>query len=152
MSASRPLAASLMTMTVVIMSRQRLVRRWPGEARRAVEVVRVDTVVFDTLGFAPHRCTAFTASLRSLSANPFLSIVCSVGPGRNLTRCGGDCEAMHLPWPVGVNSLKWAIAESRGPQADNRQPSAGRPGREPTARMCAGYRNWEMESREDDET
>jgi hypothetical protein len=158
-----------MTLTVLIMSRHTPISRWlaqaiaslghvpppawrASEALHVTQVVRVGIAIADIFGLAGRGCTAFAASLRSLSANRSLSFISIVGPASNSMQCeGSNCAATQPLWLVALDSLNWAIEESLCFRAGNLRLSAERPRRQPTVRMCGGHWIRDMESHEDDE-
>ncbi len=102
---------------VRILGHVRVVTSGESEALRAVQMLRVDLAIIDCFALADGNCSGLIASLKSLSAERSLPIISIVGPtwrffqGKN--GVNPPCEAIHLPWPIAMESLKRAVAESQ---------------------------------------
>lgn len=101
---------------VRILGHVRVVTSGESEALRAVQMLQVDLAIIDCFGLAEDEHAALIASLESLSVEQSLPVICIVGPawrffqGKN--GVNPPCEAIHLSWPVALESLKRAVAES----------------------------------------
>ncbi len=87
-----------------------------SEALRAVQMLQVDLAIIDCFGLAEDDHAALIATLVSLSADQSLPVICIVGPGWRFSQgkngVNPPCEAIHLPWPIALESLKRAVAEA----------------------------------------
>ncbi len=101
---------------VRILGHLRVVTSGESEALRAVQMLQVDLAIIDCFGLAEDEHAALIASLESLSAEQSLPVICIVGPAWRLFQgkegVNPPCEAIHLPWPIALESLKRAVADS----------------------------------------
>ncbi len=134
------MAGLLGCLSVLIVSRHKPVRGWlsdvvrilghvrvvtsgESEALRAVQMLRVDLAIIDCFGLLEDEHAALIASLESLSAEQPLPVISIVGPSWRLYQgeegVNPSCEAIHLPWPIALESLKRAVAESQRRRPDD---------------------------------
>ncbi len=101
---------------VRILGHVRVVTSGESEALGAIQMLQVDLAIIDCLGLAEDEHAALIASLESLSPEQSLPVICIVGPAWRFFQgkewVNTPCEAIHLPWPITLESLKRAVAES----------------------------------------
>jgi len=99
-----------------VLGHVRVVTSGESEALRAVQMLRGDLAIIDCFGLAEDEHAALIASLESLSAEQSLPVICIVGPAWRFMQgkegINPSCEAIHLPWPIALESLKRAVADS----------------------------------------
>ena len=79
-------------------------------------MLRVNIAIIDCFALADGNCASLIASLKSLSAEQPLPVICIVGPAWRFMQGGNSVnphsEGIHLSWPISMGSLKRAITES----------------------------------------